>query len=125
MPANVGAAAPGFGSAFDRRPGRSYLLLTAMPAHVRKVTVAIGEDAYAWAARSAERGKTSISAVLTAAARAKRDAEERDAAQARAWSEVLSHVARGRPLTAAEIAAAGRELARVMAGRAKSVRRRR
>ncbi|HEY2368042.1 MAG TPA: hypothetical protein VGH87_16705 [Polyangiaceae bacterium] len=81
-----------------------------MGAHVRKVTLAITNEEYDWAARVAKRTGTSISSVLSSAAKEKREREERDAAQRRAWADVVEYVTAGAPLTRAEIDAAEREL---------------
>jgi hypothetical protein len=91
---------------------RSYLNPT-MSANVRKVTLAITNEEYAWAARVAKRTRTSISSVLSAAAKEKREREEREAAQARAWAEIVEYVTAGTPLTRAELDAAARELSAV------------
>src|SRR5689334_6008090 len=88
---------------------RSYLLPT-MGANVRKVTLAITNEEYDWAARVAKRAGTSISSVLSAAAREKREREDRDAAQARAWAEYVEYATDGVPFTREELAAAEREL---------------
>jgi hypothetical protein len=82
-----------------------------MSANVRKVTLAITNEEYDWAARVAKRAGTSISSVLSAAAKEKREREEQDAEQRRAWTDVVDHVTQGAPLTPAELAAAERELA--------------
>ncbi|MGH7282138.1 MAG: hypothetical protein ACRELY_11480 [Polyangiaceae bacterium] len=81
-----------------------------MAASIRKVTLAIGNEEYAWAERRARRLGTSISAVLTAAARAEREEEQRTEAQRRAWTSVLDHVTSGVPLSAGELSAAEEEL---------------
>ena len=81
-----------------------------MSARVRKVTVAIGNEEYAWAERRAKHAGTSVSAVLTAAAREKREAEEREASQRRAWAEVVAYVTDGVPLTDEELTSAEGEL---------------
>jgi hypothetical protein len=81
-----------------------------MAAGVRKVTLAITNEEYAWAERRAQDAGTSVSAVLSATAREKRLAEEREAKQRKAWAEVVAYVTRGAPLTHEEIAAAEREL---------------
>jgi hypothetical protein len=82
-----------------------------MGARVRKVTLAITNEEYAWAWRVAKRTKTSISSVLSAAAKEKRERDERDAAQARAWAEFEEYVTDGVPFTREERAAVERELA--------------
>jgi len=81
-----------------------------MSANVRKVTLAITKDEYEWAERTATRTGVSISSVLSAAAREKRTAEERDARQRTAWAEVVDLVLAGSPLTEDELAAAKAEL---------------
>lgn len=81
-----------------------------MGANVRKVTLAITNEEYDWAARLAKRAGTSISSVLSAAAKEKREREEQDAAQRRAWADVVDYVTAGSPLTPAELVAAEREL---------------
>jgi len=90
-----------------------------MGTHVRKVTLAITNEEYAWAARVAKRTGTSISSVLSAAAKEKREREERDAAQARAWAEFVEYVTDGVPFTREELAAAARELDEVQRPRAR------
>ncbi|MBK7402944.1 MAG: hypothetical protein IPJ34_43650, partial [Myxococcales bacterium] len=101
-----------------------------MSANVRKVTLAITKDEYEWAERTATRTGVSISSVLSAAAREKRTAEERDARQRTAWAEVVDLVLAGSPLTEDELAAAKAELDGLMIPRieppsAKSVARER
>ena len=81
-----------------------------MGANVRKITLAITNEEYDWAARIPKRAGTSISSVLSSAAREKREREEQDASQRRAWADVVEHVTAGTPLTRAELAAAEREL---------------
>jgi hypothetical protein len=81
-----------------------------MAANVRKVTLAITNEEYAWAERRAKRAGISVSAVLSAAAKEKRQAEERDEEQRKAWAEVVAYVTRGVPLTTEELAGAEREL---------------
>jgi hypothetical protein len=83
-----------------------------MSSNVRKVTLAIGKEEYAWAERRAKRVGTSVSAVLSAAARQQRQTEERDERQRRAWAEVLAFVTGGDPLTPEELAGARRDLDR-------------
>lgn len=90
-----------------------------MGARVRKVTLAITNEEYAWAARVAKRTGTSISSVLSAAAKEKREREERDAAQARAWADFVEYVTDGVPFTREELAAAERELAELERPRAR------
>ena len=82
-----------------------------MGTRVRKVTLAITNEEYDWAARVAKRTRTSISSVLSLAAKEKREREERDAAQRRAWADFVEYVTDGVPFTRAELAAADRELA--------------
>jgi hypothetical protein len=79
-------------------------------ANVRKVTLAITNEEYAWAERRAKRAGISVSAVLSAAAKEKRRAEERDEKQRKAWAEIVAYVTNGAPLTSEELAAAEREL---------------
>jgi hypothetical protein len=79
-------------------------------ANVRKVTLAIANEEYAWAERRAKRAGTSVSAVLSAAAKEKRQAEERDEKQREAWAEIVGYVTNGASLTSEELAAAEREL---------------
>jgi sugar/nucleoside kinase (ribokinase family) len=81
-----------------------------MGTHVRKVTLAIANEEYDWAARVAKRTGTSISSVLSLAAKEKREREERDAAQKRAWADVVEYVTAGKPFTPEELASAQREL---------------
>ena len=90
-----------------------------MGARVRKVTLAITNEEYAWASRVAKRTRTSISSVLSAAAKEKREREEQDAARARAWAEFVEYVTDGVPFTHAELAAAERELAELQRAHAR------
>jgi len=82
-----------------------------MGARIRKVTLTIRDEEYAWASRVAKRTGTSISSVLSTAVKEKREREERDTAQARAWADVEEYVTDGVPFTREELAAAERELA--------------
>jgi hypothetical protein len=91
-----------------------------MAAHVRKVTLAIGDAEYEWAARRAKREGTSISAVITAATKEKRQTEARDEQQRQAWSEIKAYVSRERPLTEEEVEAAAEELDRIEASQPRS-----
>ncbi|MBX3274980.1 MAG: hypothetical protein KF729_32245 [Sandaracinaceae bacterium] len=83
-----------------------------MSSTVRKVTIALGAEEYAWAREQAERSQTSVSAVLTEAARCARDRAAREAARAAAWAELEAWITGGEPLDAQELAAAERELDR-------------
>jgi predicted aspartyl protease len=78
--------------------------------NVRKVTLAITNEEYAWALRRAKGEGTSVSAVLSAAAKEKRHAEEQAETQRQAWAEIVAYVTNGAQLTSEELAAAEKEL---------------
>lgn len=83
-----------------------------MPVRVKKISVALGHEELAWAQRRAKREGTSVSAVLTAAARRTRDEEARDERQRAAWEEYEAWAtAESGPLSHGELEAARRELA--------------
>jgi hypothetical protein len=81
-----------------------------MTTTVRKISLAIGEEALAWAEKRARRQKTSVSAVLTAAALRVRDLEAELERQDKAWASFLDEATSGRGLTRAQIARGHREL---------------
>lgn len=81
-----------------------------MAATVRKVSLAIGNAELLWAERRARAENTSVSAILTEAARQARRAQEERAQQEKAWARFLSSQTDGAGLTEAELAAAKREL---------------
>lgn len=83
-----------------------------MSVTVKKVTVALGRDEYAWAKKQAKRTGTSVSAVLTQAAREARETAERVARQEAAWAEVEAWLTAGAALGADELEDARRELDR-------------
>ncbi len=85
-------------------------MVTPMASTVKKVTVALGREEYAWAREQAERTKTSVSAVLTKAARDARETQERCARQDAAWAKVEAWLTDGRGFTEEELEAARREL---------------
>lgn len=72
--------------------------------------MAIGLEELAWARERAEREGTSLSAVLSAAARVAREVEEENARRAEAWEEFLRWATEGAPFTDEELAEADREL---------------
>ena len=81
-----------------------------MASNVQKVSVAIGLEELAWARERAEREGTSLSAVLSAAARVAREVEEESARRNAAWSGFLRWATEDAPLTDEELAAADQEL---------------
>lgn len=81
-----------------------------MTISVKKVSLAIGRDEFAWAQRRARQEGTSISAVLTEAARRMRDEDARRAKQDVAWNAFVAEAFPGEPFTEDELAAAQREL---------------
>ena len=81
-----------------------------MASTVRKVSLAIGNEALSWAEKRARRRKTSVSAVLTEAALRLRDLEAEIERQDEAWTKFLAEATAGRGLSAAERARGHREL---------------
>ncbi len=81
-----------------------------MAVTVRKVSVAIGRDELEWARKRARREKTSISAVLTDAARQAREAEALREKQRKAWGEFLDWATEGDGLTDEQIESGRRAL---------------
>ncbi len=81
-----------------------------MSVTVRKISVAIGQDELAWAQSRAKRDGTSVSAVLTNAARAARDAEAQRRRQRKAWAAFLSWATDGEGLADEDLDAGAREL---------------
>jgi hypothetical protein len=81
-----------------------------MAVSVEKVSVAIGRDELEWARERAEREGTSLSAVLTDAARVARDLEARRTRQDAAWASFLEWATEGQGLPPGALAAAQREL---------------
>jgi hypothetical protein len=77
---------------------------------VRKISLAIGREELKWARARAKRENTSVSAVLTEAARAAREAEALRAKQRAAWATFLDWATDGKGLRDDEIEAAAREL---------------
>jgi len=81
-----------------------------MPSNVQKVSVAIGKRELSWARRQARRSGTSVSAVLTAAARAALEAEQERTLRDAAWAEFVEWSTDGKGVDPEELAAARREL---------------
>lgn len=86
---------------------------------MKKISVALGHEELAWAQRRAKREGTSVSAVITAAARRAAEEEQREPRQREAWAEIVAWATKDEPFTPEEIAAADREL-----GGAEGARRR-
>ena len=81
-----------------------------MSVSVEKVSVAIGREELEWARERAEREGTSLSAVLTYAARAFREQEARRARKDAAWLSFMEWATEGEGLTTGALEAAEREL---------------
>jgi len=81
-----------------------------MAVTVRRVTIAIGKEEFAWASKRAKREGLSVSAVLTRATRDALEAEAKRERQRKAWDELQHWLLDGKPPTAAELEAAQREL---------------
>jgi DNA-binding IclR family transcriptional regulator len=81
-----------------------------MAANVQKVSVAIGKRELSWAKRQARRAGTSVSAVLTAAARAALEAEQERALRDAAWAEFVEWSTGGKGVAPDDLEAARREL---------------
>jgi hypothetical protein len=81
-----------------------------MASKIKKISLAIGRDEFAWAQRRARQEGTSVSAVLTNAARRMREDEAQQAKRDAAWNEVMEWALDGKPLTERELDAARREL---------------
>jgi len=81
-----------------------------MAASVEKVSVAIGNDELEWARERARREGSSLSAVLTDAARVARELEQQKARQEAAWRAFVEYATEGQGLSAEAIEAAAREL---------------
>jgi hypothetical protein len=79
-------------------------------ASVAKVSVALGKEELEWARSRAEREGISVSAVLTGAARAAREAEQRKVRQDAAWRSFLKWATKGAGVPNAVLEAARREL---------------
>jgi hypothetical protein len=82
-----------------------------MAATVVKVSVALGLEELEWARDGAERLGTSVSSVLTEAARAARELEAQRARQQTAWDEYLAWATDGKGLPEGVLEASRRELA--------------
>ena len=81
-----------------------------MPSSVGKISVAIGREELEWARSRAKREGTSLSAVLTEAARTVREQEARRKRQDAAWSEFVAWATDGQGLAAEQLEDARREL---------------
>lgn len=81
-----------------------------MAVTVRRVTIALGTQEYAWARKRARREGRSVSAVLTAAAREAAESEAKRERQRKAWDAVSAWVLDGEPASADELEAARRAL---------------
>jgi hypothetical protein len=83
-----------------------------MAASVEKVSLAIGREELEWAREQAERKGTSLSAVLTSAARLARRVEARRTRQQAAWQSFLAWATDGEGLSPEAVRAAADELSR-------------
>lgn len=81
-----------------------------MASRIKKISLAIGRDEFVWAQRRARQEGTSVSAVLTNAARRMREEEAEQAKRDAAWNEIMEWALDGKPLTEEEMGAARREL---------------
>ncbi len=104
------ASAPQRAGAVDRAT-RSCHLLATTAVTVKKVSIALGHDELVWARRRAKREGTSVSAVVTDAARQAREEERRAELRRDTWAAIEAYVTNGKPFTARAIEAADRELA--------------
>lgn len=84
-----------------------------MAASVEKVSLAIGREELEWARQRAERQGTSLSAVLTEAARVARELEAHRARQDAAWGAFLAWATEGEGVSPEALEAAQRELDRL------------
>lgn len=90
----------------------SHHLPTVAPS-VRKVSVAIGHEELEWARERAAREGTSLSAVLTDAARLAREVDLRRERQRLAWAEFLGWATDGAGLSDEDLERGRRELEEV------------
>jgi len=82
-----------------------------MAVKIQKVSIAIGREELAWVKRQARRSRSSVSAVLTEAARRMQEEELRKERQRAAWAEYEVWAAKEHgPVTPEGIEAALREL---------------
>jgi hypothetical protein len=96
-------------SPIDYGTSSSYHIPT-MSVSVEKVSVAIGREELEWARGRAEKEGTSLSAVLTHAARTFREHEARRAHQDAAWWSFMEWATEGEGLPTGMLEAAQREL---------------